>query len=352
MLAGLLAGLSGLACAQRYDQTNLTSDVPGWALHTDPHLVNPWGLAFFPGNPFWISDNNGGASTLYDNHGSIVPLVVAIPGPMGSTAAGTPTGIVANGADGFVVNQNGVSGTAFFIFDTEDGTLSGWNPNVNLNSAVTTVDNSQPGGPDHSRRGAVYKGLAIATTTDGTFLYATNFRDRKVEIYDANFQYVKSFRDPKVPKDYAPFGVQAIGGKIYVTYAQQDAEKHDDVPGYGHGYVDVFNTKGRLLQRLIAGGSLNSPWGIALAPANFGAFSNTLLVGNFGNGWINAFDPNTGAWIGFLQNNAGHPLAIDGLWALAFGGGGVSGNLNQLYFTAGPEDESHGLFGRLAASKK
>ncbi len=349
LLTSLIAGLSGLASAQRYQQTNFVSDVPGWAKVTDPNLVNAWGLAFSSSGPFWIADNGSDLSTLYSGKGPIVtvPLVVAVPGPGGTS--GAPTGIVFNGANAFNVTAGGFSGPSSFIFDGEDGTLSGWNPGLSLHSSITAVDNSLPGGPDHSTRGAVYKGLAIATTPDGPFLYAANFRDRWVEIYDGNFKFVKSFRDGKLPGNYAPFGIQAIGSKIYVAFAQQDKAKKDDIAGPGHGFVDVFDAKGKLLQRLIAGGALNSPWGIALAPANFGMFSNALLIGNFGNGWINAFDPATGVWLGYLQDKTGAPLAIDGLWALQFGNGDRAGRTNELFFTAGPQEESHGLFGRLAA---
>jgi uncharacterized protein (TIGR03118 family) len=350
LLAGLLPVLSGLAEAQRVHQFNIISDVPGIARTTDTlgQLVNPWGIAFSSTGPFWISDNGSGLSTLYSGPGPItqVGLVVTVPPAAGGTT-GTPTGIVFNGTGAFSVTENGVSGSAFFIFATEDGTISGWNPTVDLHNAVRVVDNSLPGGVDHSEFGAVYKGLAIVTTAQGSFIYASNFRDRKVEVYDSNFKYVKSFRDPNVPANYAPFGIQAIGGKIYVTFAQQDPQRHDDVPGAGHGFVDVFGPSGGLQKRLIAQGPLDSPWGVALAPADFGTFSNALLIGNFGNGWINAFDPATGANLGFLENPDHSPLAIDGLWGLAFGNGHSAGRTNELFFTAGIQGEAHGLFGKL-----
>jgi uncharacterized protein (TIGR03118 family) len=354
VLAGLLPVLNGLASAQRYHQFNIISDVPGIAKTTDTlgQLVNPWGIAFSATGPFWISDNGSGLSTLYAGQTPITQqaLVVTVPPAPGNTG-GTPTGIVFNGTGGFSVSANGISGSAFFIFATEDGTLAGWNPGADLHNAITMVDNSKPGGVDHSEFGAVYKGLAIVTTPKASFIYATNFRDRKVEVYDSNFAYVKSFRDPNVPSNYAPFGIQAIGQKIYVTYAQQDDKKHDDVKGDGHGFVDVFGPHGALLQRLVSQGPLNSPWGIALAPANFGTFSNALLIGNFGNGWINAFDPATGAALGFLEDSHRKPIAIDGLWGLAFGNGVGAGRTNELFFTAGIQDEAHGLFGKLTAFK-
>ena len=340
--------LSGVASAQQYHQFNLFSDVPGVAQTTDTkgQLVNPWGISFSPQGPFWLSDNGSGLSTLYSGPGQIqqAGLVVTIPGVAGS--GGTPTGTVFNGTGGFSVSGNGTSGSAFFIFASEDGTLSGWNPNVDLNNAIQVVDNSKPGGVNHSKLGAVYKGLAILTVKDGSFLYASNFRAGKVEIYDSNFQYVKSFYDGKLPRGYAPFGIQAIGDKLYVTFAVQDAAKHDDVKGAGHGFVDVFSAHGKLLQRLISQGPLNSPWGIALAPANFGTFSNALLIGNFGDGWINAFDPATGAQLGFLEDAHHAPIAVDGLWGLAFGNGFAAGRTNELFFTAGIQGESHGLFGK------
>ena len=353
-LTGLLPVLSGLAGAQRYHQFNILSDVPGVAKTTDTQgqLVNPWGIAFSATGPFWISDNGSGLSTIYAGQGPIVQagLVVTVP-PAPGGDGGTPTGIVFNGTGAFAVSENNVSGSAFFVFATEDGTLSGWNPTVDLHNAIAVVDNSKPGGVDHSELGAVYKGLALLSTPKGAFLYAANFRDRKVEIYDSNFQYVASFRDPNVPKNYAPFGIQAIGGKLYVTFAEQDDTKHDDVGGPGHGFVDVFGSHGKLLQRLITQGPLNSPWGIALAPANFGAFSNALLIGNFGNGWINAFDPATGAFLGSLEDAHSQPIAIEGLWGLAFGNGKSAGRTNELFFTAGIQGEAHGLFGKLTAFK-
>ena len=352
-LTGLLPVLSGLASAQRYHQFNILSDVPGVAKTTDTQgqLVNPWGIAFSATGPFWISDNGSGQSTIYAGSPVVQQgLVVTVPAAPGGDG-GTPTGIVFNGTGTFGVTENGVSGSSFFIFATEDGTLAGWNPAVDLHNAVRVVDNSLPGGVDHSELGAVYKGLAIVTTPTGSFIYATNFRDRKVEVYDSNFTYVKSFRDPNVPSNYAPFGIQAIGQKLYVTYAQQDAEKHDDVRGPGHGFVDVFGPHGTLQQRLVTQGALNSPWGVALAPANFGAFSNALLIGNFGNGWINAFDPSTGAFLGSLEDAHSQPIAIDGLWGLAFGNGKSAGRTNELFFTAGIQGEAHGLFGKLTAFK-
>ena len=292
---------------QRYAQINLVSDIPGIAAFTDKKLKNPWGIAFGPTSPFWIADNGTGLSTLYAKDGSPIPQLpsVRIPPPHGSSATATPTGMVFNPTTDFVVSANGNSGPAIFLFATEDGTISGWNPTVALRRAVLAVDNS--------KIGAVYKGLAFGHTSQGNFIYATNFHDGSVEMYDTNFQLVKTFTDIGLPPGYAPFGMRTIAGKLYVTFAKQDADKHDDVPGSGHGFVDVFNFQGRMLQRLVSRNRLNSPWGVALAPANFGGFSGTLLVGNFGDGKINAFDPKSGAFLGVLRDLQGHILAIDGL---------------------------------------
>lgn len=326
-----------------YQQTNLVADQTGVAPATDPHLINPWGLAASATGPWWASDNNSGFSTLYNGQGQIISLVVTVPSPTGS-AAGTiasPTGIVSNSTTGFVVSENGVSGAAAFIFSTEDGTISGWNPTVDRTHAVLTVDRSKVG------PGAVYKGLALATTSAGTFIYATNFRFGIVEVFDSNFHLVHFFTDPFIPRGFAPFGIQNIGGNLYVTFARQSADRHDSVAGRGLGFVDVFTTSGRLLRRLHSGGDLNAPWGLALAPANFGAFSNDLLVGNFGNGHINVFDPKTGRDLGQPRTKSGAPIVIDGLWALEFGNGGNAGATTDLFFTAGPQAESHGLFGKI-----
>jgi uncharacterized protein (TIGR03118 family) len=248
------------------------------------------------------------------------------------------------------VTEGGKSGSSFFIFATEDGTISGWSPGVDPTHAVLAVDRSGVGA------GAVYKGLAIGSNSSGTFIYATNFRFGTVEMFDANFKLVLSFTDPKLANTcplpgqcYAPFGIQNIGGNLYVTYALQDAAHHDDVSGPAHGFVDVFDTNGNLIQRLVSHGRLNSPWGLALAPANFGRFSNDLLVGNFGDGRINAIDPNNGAFLGQLSEQPGNPITIDDLWGLAFGNGASAGGTNELFFTAGINHEADGLFGKITS---
>ena len=343
--AALAAGDARPAVAQFYAQHNLVSDGAVPADLVDPNLVNAWGLAAGPATPWWVSDNGTGVSTLYNgNTGVKLSLTVTVPG--------APTGVVFNGGTGFVVTDGVDSGPARFLFASEDGTISGWNPSVppppTSTQAFVVVNNSASG--------AVYKGLAIATTTDGEFLYATNFRAGTVDVFDSNFAAVPGgFSDPDIPEGYAPFGIANIGGVIYVTYALQDADKMDDVPGEGHGYVDAFDTSGNLLTRVASKGPLNSPWGLALAPDNFGKFSGDLLVGNFGNGHINAFDfeKHTGSGEfqhrGPLHSADGPPIEIDGLWALGFGNGSAAGPKDVLFFTAGPFEEAHGLFGTLVA---
>ena len=315
--------------ANSFTQTNLVSDIPGMAKTPDPNLVNPWGVSFSPTSPFWISDNGTGLATLYDGAGDIIPLVVAVP-PPGSA----PTGQVFNSSSSF----NG----DLFIFATEGGTITGWR-----GALGTTAETLSPG------TGGVYKGLAIATTPNGTYLYATDFHNNSITVFPGTGAPSLSgtFTDPNLPAGYAPFNIQTIGGKLYVTYAVQDAAKHDDVSGPGHGIVDVFDLQGNFLQRLISNGPLNSPWGMAIAPTGFGSFGNDLLVGNFGDGTINAFDPSTGNFLGQLDGANGMPLVNLGLWDLTFGNGGNGGSKSDLFFTAGiPGDgmvEDHGLFGSI-----
>ena len=352
VLGSIVAVAQEHNASRRYKQVNLVSDIAGLAAVTDPNLVNPWGVAFSPTSPFWVSDNGTGVATLYNGEGTPIPLIVTIPPPSGSTDTSTPTGTVFNGPAGFVVSKDGTSGPAFFIFDTEDGTISGWNPTVDLHNAVLVVDNSQPGGVDGSTEGAVYKGLAIAQTGEGSFIYANNFRDGIVERYDASFKFVDSFTDPDLPPGYAPFGIRNIDGQLYVTFAEQGEDKKDDVAGRGHGFVDVFDTTGHLLRRFVSRGRLNSPWGLALAPADFGKFSGALLIGNFGDGRINAYDPVSGRFLGNLRNQHGQALSIDGLWTITFGNGGAAGSPNELFFTAGINDEADGLFGKLQSLPK
>lgn len=342
--------LPGLASAQAnagsgfYQQTNLTSNLPGIAKFTDPNLTNPWGISSAPGGPFWISDNGSGKSTLYDNKGNPQGLVVSIPSSMHGVA-GTPTGTIFNGdINAFIVTKKGVSGASIFLFATEDGTISGWSLGVDMTHAILTVN--------RSGSGAVYKELAIGTNSSGIFLYATNFHAGTIDVFDKKFALTRlagSFTDPYLPSGYAPFGIQNINSKLYVTYAKQNAQKNGDVPGAGHGFVDVFDTSGHFIKRLVSRGQLDSPWGVALAGASFGKFSHDLLIGNFGDGHINVFDPTSGAFLGQPTDKQGHSIVIDGLWSLQFGLGGQAGNPNQLFFTAGIHQEADGLFGMIQA---
>ncbi len=325
-----------------YVERKLISDIPGLAEQTDPNLLNPWGIAFSPTSPFWIADNHAGVSTLYNSSGLPLSLVVAIPSPAGGTSPGAPTGVVYNNTPDFLV---GTALPAHFIFATEDGTIVGWNSGAN---AVLKADNSASG--------AVYKGLALGSSGGSSYLYAANFHAGQVDVFDASYNLVTlagSFSDPTLPAGFAPFNIQNVGGQLFVTYALQDSTKHDDVSGPGNGFVDVFDTSGHLLKRFASNGVLNLPWGIVLAPAGFGGFSQALLIGNFGDGRINAFDPATGQFLGMLQNASGTPLAIQGLWDLKFGNDGQGGDSHTLYFTAGIAGganlEDHGLFGSISA---
>jgi uncharacterized protein (TIGR03118 family) len=339
----------------------------------DPNLANPWGLASSGGSPFWVSDNAAHKSTLYNSAGSPQSLVVTIPAPGDPlTAAGSPTGVVFNiaGSGAFKisgVDRNGHPATAgaIFIFATEDGTILGWNPGVNPPGfdpakagtyAIIAVDKSQV--PD-AENGAVYKGLAIAIdpNTKKAFLYATNFRAGTVEVYGDDFKPATglpadAFTDPKLPSGYAPFNIAPVGGKLFVTYAVQDDTRHDDVAGESHGIVDTFDLNGEGEQRFAQHGQLNSPWGIAVAPASFGEFAGAILIGNFGNGHINAFDADTGQFLNKVRDPDGQAIVIDGLWALRVGNGGNGGDVNTVYFTAGPNGESDGIFGSLTATSK
>ncbi len=336
--------------SQFYLQHNFISDGFVPADHIDSNLVNAWGLVSGPTTPWWIADNQTGKTTLFNVAGNAIVTEFTVPGAGG--AQGNPTGLVFNGGTGFVVNNGvGAPAAARFIFSSEDGTLSAFKGAP----IVTVVPNAQA--PAH---GAIYKGLAIDSATAGHFLYATDFHNGKVDIFDSSFHAVNipgSFTDPNIPAGFAPFGIQNINGTIYVTYALQDEDKVDDVAGPGNGFVDAYDTSGNLIRRVVSAGELNSPWGLALAPAGFGRFSGDLLVGNFGNGRIHAFDPEqlteAGEFeaVGLLHSAAGKPVVIDGLWALQFGHGtsasSANGTTNTLFFTAGPNDEGDGLFGSL-----
>jgi uncharacterized protein (TIGR03118 family) len=337
---GLAVGLSGWlasgACAQ-YTPRNLVSDGSIPADHTDPNLVNAWGIAFNPTGVWWVSDNHSSRSTLYDGNGVANSLIVNIPGADGMPDSGASTGIVFNGSDNFRVQG---TDAARFLFAGEDGLITAWAPGLPppppSTQAHVVINNSGVK--------ANYKGIAIA----GDRLFATDFRNGRIDAFDSAFAPITTtggFTDPNLPAGFAPFNVQAIGSELYVTYAVPDAEGKDDVPGAGNGVVDVFDSNGTLIRRLASQGVLNSPWGLALAPADFGPLSNALLVGNFGDGLINAFDPTTGAPLGTLNGTDGMPIHIDGLWGLGFGNGMDAGPTNTLFFAAGPDDEEHGLFG-------
>jgi uncharacterized protein (TIGR03118 family) len=329
----LLIGLPGAPVLAAADNTYtvhpLASNVAGMAPHTDPNLVNAWGLTAGPTSPWWVADNGTNLSTLYRQDGSVVPLVVQVPTK--------PTGTVfwATGA------------RARFVFTTEAGQVRGWLPAYGNQTVVLA---------DRSGVGAIYKGLALATTAAGDRFYATDFHNGRVDVFDASFNLVGgagAFADPDLPSGYAPFGIQTIGSRIFVTYAQQGPGAVDDVHGQGKGFVDAYDTSGALLARVAQHGQLNAPWGLALAPADFGRFGGDLLVGNFGDGQINAYAEMANGRFehrGELRGTDGKPISIDGLWALQFGHGSANnGPTNTLFFTAGPNEESDGLFGSITA---
>jgi uncharacterized protein (TIGR03118 family) len=351
-----------------YAVTNLVSDTAALGGQViDPNLKNAWGVAFTPaGSPFWIADNANGLSTLYDGDGTIVPLVVTIPCPptagQGSSCPqfSSPNGLVWNPTTstttGFLVPLTGKVAT--FIFGSEDGTISAWTGGLTPpDDAVLAVNNSTN---PSARLGAVYKGLAVGVNAKGVFLFATNFRAGTVEVYapapagSTTGFYVPAttdggFQDPKMPQGYAPFGIQNINGDLFVTYAKQNAAKHDDVAGQGNGFVDVFDTDGHLLRRFASRGTLNAPWGVARASFAFGEFSGKILIGDFGDGKINVFD-NDGTFVDHLRDTDGKPILIDGLWTLTLGGGAKSSS-DTLYFTAGPNGETDGLFGTITPAR-
>jgi uncharacterized protein (TIGR03118 family) len=333
--------LARLATAQTnsYTQTNLSSDISGTAPFTSPNLLNPWGIAYIPGNPFWIADNNSGKATLYDKTGNLQGTFT-VPPPTGSSAASTPTGIVANTQGGF--NVAGISSQ--FVFVTEDGTISGWYPTIP--EAILAVDNS--------KMGAVYKGAALVTNNGASVLLVANFNSGAVEIYDANFMPATlqgNFTDPTLPTGFAPFGIHVVGtNQIVVTYAQQDSQKHDPVHAAGAGYVSLFDSEGNFVRRIASQGTLNAPWGATMAPSAFGMFGGDLLIGNFGDGTINAFDFTSGQSLGQLQDAHGNVITNASLWELLFDPTGQTGTTNTMYFTAGLNNEQHGLFGAITAN--
>jgi uncharacterized protein (TIGR03118 family) len=356
----MVAMTAGVASAgsrdSAYRQVNLVSDIPGAAALPDSDLVNSWGVAASPGtdqapgSALWVSDNGQDKTTLYT---SGTATSVSKSGLVVTITSGAPTGQLFNSdpnPDDFVVRDGaGHSGAAAFIFASENGGIDGWNPKVGATSSTgpATVTETAVG----NGANAVYKGLAMAQASDGhTYLYATNFRSGRVEAYNSDFKPAELpgglFVDRRLPAGYGPFGIQEFDGHLYVTFAKQDKGLEDDVAGAGKGFVDVFSNDGALIRRLVTRGALNSPWGLALAPAGFGSFSGALLVGNFGDGHINAYNPVTGAHLGQLRRPGGQPIAIEGLWSLRFGNGNAA-RTNELIFSSGPGAESHGLLGKL-----
>jgi uncharacterized protein (TIGR03118 family) len=358
--------LPAVTQAQHYQQTNLVSDITGKAPVIDPNLKNPWGLTRSSttparlGSPFWVANNNSGTSTLYTGTGQIIPIngtgTVTIPPPKNAPAGtlATPTGVVFNGSADFVLPSGG---PALFLFATEDGTISGWNGGQN---AILKVDNSDNG----SANGAVYKGMTSAEVDGKRFLYVTNFRSAKVEVYNTNFTLVNFGEDAfnpegegdgehdghsteSIPRGFAPFNIQNIGGTLFVTYAKQDAARHDPVGGDGLGFVELFTPGGKHIGHLEHGTWFNAPWGVVWTTRDFGEFSNAILVGNFRSGWIAAFNGFTHKFIGFVRNPDDSLMFIDGLWSLTFGNDATAGPANTLFFTAGINNETDGLFGTI-----
>jgi uncharacterized protein (TIGR03118 family) len=332
------ASASGAGTLVAYNLYPLVSDSSAVnAPLADASLLNGWGLSATATSPWWSANNKANNSTLYTGVGSKNATVVAVPGG--------PTGTVANpSTTDFAVSAAGVTGASRFLFDTLGGQILGWTPTVNATNAVVAVDNSAGG--------AVYTGLA----TSNDRLYAADFHNARVDAFDASFNRLSlGFSDPKLPRGWAPFGIQALNGNIFVTYARQGTKAAAPVPGGGQGYVDEFTPDGKLVARVASAGSskapLNAPWGLAMAPANFGAYSGDLLVGNFGNGRISAYlQQPTGKWVykGQIRSASGAPVVLDGLWAIAFGNGAAAGPSNNLYFAAGPAGQTHGLFGFIA----
>ena len=328
LAAAILTATSGRA--DTYSWTNFQSDIPGVAQHTDPNLVNPWGMAVSTSGTIWVSDNGTGVSTLYHQDGTASSLVVEIPRARRNRGTANPTGIVFNSTSSFQGSKNGTSAPALFIFVSEDGSISGWNSTLDLTHAIIAVDN----GTNRGVNQAIYKGATLGVANGHNFLYVTDFHTSKVETYDENFHRVtpNGFVDPNLPSGYGPFGIRNFNDEIFVTYAKQDAAKEDDVACAGCGFVNVFDTSGNFLRRLVSNGNLNAPWGLTLT-------EDGLWVGNFGDGLINVYDPVTGTFIETLMRADGTPLQFDGLWDM------LPAQAGGIFFTAGIADEEHGLFG-------
>jgi uncharacterized protein (TIGR03118 family) len=336
LIGAALVVVSPLSAAKptTYAVVPLVSDQPGVAPVTDPDLVNAWGLTSTPTSPWWVADNGTNKSTLYrGSDGTKQGLVVTVPDG--------PTGTVFNSTAGFVLSTGG---KALFLFDGEDGKIRAWNGAQGTTAIVVK---------DRSDVGAIYKGLSVADTPAGPRLYAADFHNNRIDVLDTNFNLVSGgFVDPALHKHFAPFNVQVIGNRVFVSYAKQDADAADELAGQGRGFVDVYDLAGNLLGGIDGHGQLDAPWGMALAPASFGQFAGDLLVGNFGNGGINAYaevSPGHFEHVAKLRGADNRPLEIDGLWALQFGQGGNNGPAGTLFFTAGPDDETHGLFGQITA---
>jgi uncharacterized protein (TIGR03118 family) len=346
-------------------QTALVSDIPGLAPHTDPALLNPWGFTVSSRGEFLISDNNGGNGALFAAEGTALGAPIVIPPPAGSPAGstGSPTGQVLNATSDFVISEAGRRAAATVLFSTEDGTIAGFNSAVDPTQAILAADQSSGG--------AVYKGLAMGSAGGAHYLYAANFRSGAVDVFDTNFAlhtfWASQFTDPNAPAGFAPFGVKNINGTLFVTYAKQDAARHDDVEGPGNGFVDEFNTSGHFLKRFAsgtaAGGALtelNSPWGMAVAPHGFGEFGGDLLVGNFGDSHVNVFSLESGRFLGQLEDANDHPLVLvggfqgsstKGLWGIGFGNGEGGADKHTLFFASGINDEADGLFGMVTMAR-
>jgi uncharacterized protein (TIGR03118 family) len=346
-----LSGIAKIACAvalsmspcalfgSEFDQTNLVSSVPGLALHNDPNLIDPWGVAFSATSPFWMANQNSATTTLYDGSGNLIEIggnpAITIPGGASGTAG--PTGEVFNSTSGFQLNGS----PAHFIFANLNGTISGWTGGA---SAVLASSATTPG--------ATFTGLALASNGGSNYLYAADstYLTGKIDVFNSSFQPVTlgagSFTDPNGLPGYVPFNIQLIGGQLYVAYANLNSDGSSN-PG---GYVDIYNTNGSFVKRFASGGALNAPWGFAVAPANFGSFGGDLLIANNGNGWINAFNPTTGAFVGSMDGPNGQPLVYQDLWAIDFRTGGTNVNTNALYFVEGINNDTGGLFGELTAA--
>jgi uncharacterized protein (TIGR03118 family) len=346
--AGLVVGCSigkgPGSDAEYYERRDLTADRDGIGEHTDPNLVNPWGLAYGPDSYFWVANEGSGTATVYDGDGADRSDVIGGPVRLPSvTGRSRPTGIVYNGSSGFEIASGSDSGPSHFLFATLDGVILGWSPDVDPKSGVIAVDNSS----DSS-----YTGLAIGRSGGQTLLYAANFAKGRIDVFGEDFEEPRdlasrAFRDDDVPSGYVPFGIQNLDGRIYVAWAMPNSRGDDAMTGAGLGYVNVFEANGALIDTVALGNQLNAPWGMAMAPSDFGQHGGALLVGNFGDGRITAFDVDGYDVLGQLESEEDRPIVVPGLWGLMFGNGRQAGNADELYFTAGTDDETHGLFGSI-----